>query len=353
MQKQLSRFLAEAVAARLFPGAVVGWTDQGGQSWVETVGRLTYEADAPEVKVDTIYDLASITKSIPTASLLLRLIDRGQVKLSTPVEQILPDFKPRLSPDLKAQLKDESIPTITLQHLLEFALTFNLKLSQLKDLPPQEILNRVLEAELTRLPGERVGFVNAISILTSLVVEKVAGHKLEDLARQVFFEPLGMNRTAFLSIEKNLSHKFFPQEIAPSEIDPWRGREIRGEVHDESAWQLSQIMNPGSAGLFATGPDLLKFLTMVLNSPYLQVPMGWEVDPWWAKSPTCPTQIKPSVVQPHQLGKTGFTGCFVLLDLDQHQGLVFLANASYPHRPADRETFNKFRTKLIQMIFKS
>jgi CubicO group peptidase (beta-lactamase class C family) len=167
-----------------------------------------------------------------------------------------------------------------------------------------------------------------------------------------------MNRTTFHP------GNFSPTEIVPSEIDS-QGQEIRGIVQDESARQLSKILVPGSAGLFSTAPDLLKFLTMLLNKGqfngrrYLEektidlifenqllshesAALGWELnqDRFMGKSHSSKT-----------IGKTGFTGCLVVCDLEKQTAAVILSNRTYPKRTDNVNQLNQFRAAVCGLIF--
>jgi CubicO group peptidase (beta-lactamase class C family) len=147
----------------------------------------------------------------------------------------------------------------------------------------------------------------------------------------------------------------------PTEIDPWRGREIRGEVHDESAWALRGIMTAGSAGLFSTVTDILKFLRMLIDggksffSPSIieamytnQIPhisgqctgLGWELNQeYMGANRTAST-----------FGKTGFTGTAVIMDRSRNAGLALLSNYTWPQRKPNRDLINEVRARIADLI---
>ncbi|MEI6494971.1 MAG: serine hydrolase domain-containing protein, partial [bacterium] len=247
LKNKIQTEINQAIEAELFPGAAIGYILPGGKQEVVVGGHYTTSESSPIVTADSIYDLASITKSIPTASLALYLIDRGELSLDDKVIYFLP------------QLTGEFMDEITVRHLLRFEIEYGFSLSKNKDKSAEEILEIIFTTDLPTPPGTQYVYTNAAAVLLGLVVEKVAGEGLDKLAEKIFFKPLGMSRTRFRPLEK-----FTTEEIAPSEIDVWRGKALRGEVHDESAYVLSSIIAPGSAGLFSTTSDLLKFMQMLL-----------------------------------------------------------------------------------------
>jgi CubicO group peptidase (beta-lactamase class C family) len=222
-----------------------------------------------------------------------------------------------------------------------------------------EILDAVFSGELRSPPGEHFAYSNATSILLGLTVERVAGAPLDMLANERLFAPLAMNRTTFHP--ETLDSK----KTVPTEIDPWRGREIRGETHDETGWKLREIMVPGSAGLFSTVPDLLNFVEMILgggvwngkrllSAPIIErmhtnqlgpigesAGLGWELN-----------QPRFMGKHAHQvIGKTGFTGCVMMCDVKQGKGFVHLSNWVFPRRRAEAEAINRVRRELAHHLF--
>jgi CubicO group peptidase (beta-lactamase class C family) len=138
---------------------------------------------------------------------------------------------------------------------------------------------------------------------------------------------------------------------------------IQGEVHDESAWALPWAV--GSAGLFSTVPDLLTFLSMLLNGGTWKgvrffsegtiqsmstnqiarlgscTGLGWELNQPHYMGEHC---------SDHSIGKTGFTGCMCLCDLGQGTGIVLLSNCTYPRRKPDKELINSVRRDIADII---
>lgn len=346
---------AQAIREKIFPGSVVGVVRANGDRLVISQGNFTFEKNAQPVQEDTIYDVASLTKVIPTASLMLWLIDQGRLDLEDRVDKYIPELS----------MADNE--KIKVWHLLTHTLAHNFQLSPHKNKTPQQILEMIYTTEFSQPPGAENFFTNATSILQGQVIEKITGRKLDQLADEVFFKPLEMKRTTFWPLKK-----FDKAEIVPTEVDDWRGRTIQGEVHDESAYVLQKIMTPGSAGLFSTVPDLLNFIEMLLSSgeykgqrylspeiiemiygheranPKEGYGLGWQL---------CGSSQMGQISQmgkhcgPQTFGKTGFTGSLVVCDPAKQIGFVILSNFTYPKRK-DRELMNKVRRDLSNIILK-
>jgi CubicO group peptidase (beta-lactamase class C family) len=306
---------------------------------VMAIGGKTYDGES--LNEDAIFDVASITKTIPTSCLALQCVERGMIRLEDRILNLVPEL---------------SMPgraTITIRHLLTHTIDQDFALSDYKNLPPEEILNVIFRTPLATPAGTKFHYTNATSILLGLCVERASHAKLDVLAADRFFIPLGMRDTTFAPDANST-------RIVPTEDDPWRGRLIRGEVHDESAWILRRIMTPGSAGLFSTVRDILKFATMILNDGSANghrfftpetielmatnqlasiggsTGLGWELNQEWFMGTDGNRRI----------GKTGFTGCSIVIDLDMKKALVILSNRVFPHRPPDSSAINLFRREI-------
>jgi CubicO group peptidase (beta-lactamase class C family) len=347
MVERIQERLEEAVTEGVFPGCVVGVIVDEEQ-FIIPVGSQTYESDAIRITDDSVYDIASITKAIPVSCLALKLIDDGHLSLEQKVREIIPE------------LQTNYIDEITVWHLLTQTLDFTLPLSSFKDLPPDDILREILTTKFSRPPGERMNYANGTSILLGMVLQRVTGMKLDRLAREIFFDPLGMNTTTFHPED------LAKVQIVPTEIDPWRGRMIQGEVHDETAFRLREIMIPGSSGLFSTVPDLLRFVDMLLPRGVWQRrryftekmitsmmtneltrigaygSLGWELNQPRYMGKYCSEQM---------IGKTGFTGCVIIVDIPKNRGLIMLSNYHFPKRKKSVDSLNIVRREIADIVF--
>lgn len=309
-----------AIEEKVFPGCVIGVVHNGERT-ILPCGTIDGHVKVAE---KTIYDLASITKSIPVASLAIHLAAVNPLRFH--LRGSVREYLPELQHDYGATIED----------LLRYRVT-GPRMSDLKLKTFEEIRTHVLERGFNGPPGERA-YTNLPAFLLGLIIERVTGEILPALAHRYFFEPLAMNDTTF-----------FPHDIeriAPTEIID--GKEIRGIVHDESARVFARSRRAvGHAGLFSTAPDLLKFLEAMLAGKLptvvegAQKGLGWEVDREWMGS-KCSEKT---------FGKTGFTGTSILCDMEKKIGLVILSNRTYPHRPADNSTVNLLRKDIADIVF--
>lgn len=347
LQKKVQEILVQAISQKIFPGAVIGIVTKD-RRLIFPFGKQTYEKKSIPIVEDSMFDIASVTKSIPTSLLALKLIEKKTIGLHQAVQSILPKFQ--------GKWKHE----VTIFHLLTQTVDFGLQLSNFKNKNPDEIIATVMGKDLLSKPGTTYSYTNSTSIVLGFVLEKASGKTLATLAQEVLFDNLNMKKTTFLS-EKSLI-----KNIVPTEIDPWRGRIIQGEIHDESAYTISKMMNIGSAGLFSTAPDLLNVLEMLLNEGVykrkkifeektvkkmftnqlkfknIQAGLGWEMDKKFMGS-------KHSI---QTIGKTGFTGCSVFMDYKQKIGIVILSNYHFPKRKTSQAEITKVRAQITDSILK-
>jgi CubicO group peptidase (beta-lactamase class C family) len=349
MEESIRKSVYLAIDSQVFPGSVVGIVNRAGQRWVMPFGRYTYEGKSPVVKEDSLYDVASITKSIPTASVALKLIDEGRLHLDDKVLRFIPE------------LANSHRDSVKVWHLLTHTLCFSYQLSAYRDLSAETILNELFSKEFGKPPGSSFSYSNGASILLGILIERICGTRLDLLADEWFFKPLKMEKTGFFPLlicEK--------EQIVPTEIDLWRNRVIQGEVHDESTYALRSAIIPGSAGLFSTVPDLLNFLQMLLMGGVLEgrrffspraieqmrtnqigpiggcTGLGWELMQHSFMGLRCSDQT---------IGKTGFTGCSCVCDMEQGVGIVLLSNYTFPRRKQTREPIDLMRRVLADIVF--
>jgi CubicO group peptidase (beta-lactamase class C family) len=309
----------------VFPGCVIG-VSQNGTRTVLPFGHFTYQPDSPVVGKDTVYDCASITKSIPTASLTLAFVAEGKLRLDEPVKKFIPE----LHNDFGATIED----------LLRYRVR-GPRMSHLQFNTFEQVRTYILETGFSGPPGESE-YTNLPAYVLGVALERIGNKQLATMAHEYFFSPLGMDHTTFFPLA---------EDCAPTEIQG--EKEIRGIVHDESARIFArERRSVGHAGLFATAPDLLNFLDALLEGKYpdvlkgAQEGLGWTVNQDW---------FMGAHVSPKAFGKTGFTGTSIVVDRDQKKALVILSNRTYPTRPSDATSLtsavNLFRRDIADIVF--
>ena len=320
-----------AIQGKIFPGCVVGIIDASGARMVLPSGRLRYEADAELVHGDTVYDLASVTKSIPTASLALTMINHGALHLEDEVSLYLSELR--------------NSHEATIEDLLRYRV-HGVQLSKLAVRTFEEVRTHALERGFDAPPGESV-YTNLPAFILGLVIERVGDASIAELAHRYFFEPLAMNATTY-----------FPSasDCAPTEVDgfdkPTAGNrgEVRGLPHDESAYKFAIARrSTGHAGLFSTASDLMNFLQALLAGKYPYITEGARNGLGWQSE----GKFLGTRASVGSFGKTGFTGTSVCVDSQKGIAIAILSNRTYPKRPADSSAINAFRATIADIILGS
>lgn len=176
MKDRIAQIVEEAIGEKVFPGCVVGVISSAGTE-ILPFGRFTYDEDSEPVLADSVYDVASVTKSIPLASIMLHLIEKGLVATDDPVVKYLPEF---------ANLPGKEL--VTIKHLLTYTLDIEMSaMASLKNNTADEIIEVVMKAPLRSAPGTRYLYTNSTALLSGLIVRKVTGKNIEDLAEELFF----------------------------------------------------------------------------------------------------------------------------------------------------------------------
>ena len=349
--------LRHAQADGVFHKAVAGFILPDGTT------RLV-ALDTPE---NTVFDIASLTKVCPTSTLALSYILEGKLGLDTKVVDYIPELQTNYREDIRVF------------HLLTHSLDYRVPMKTLRTLPPEGILNALFTYQFEKAPGADFNYGNPASVLLGMILQRLTGKDLQQQGRERFFGPLGMTRSGWDPLTREWN-RIAVEEIAPTEICSFRGREIRGEIHDESAWVLRKLFPVGSAGMFSCVPDLLKFVKMVLDdgmavgpdgAPVRVAPAGLlemvsrnaflkpEARAYSSAAGACTalgwelaqSKFMGSRVSPRTFGKTGFTGASIVADPVAGTAAVLLSDFTYPHREPSADRIHAFRATLADAFF--
>ena len=341
--------LQGAKAEGVFNRAVAGFILPDGTTRLVTL-------DTP---ADTVFDIASLTKVCPTSTLALSYILEGKLSLDTKVVDYIPELQTNYREDIRVF------------HLLTHSLDYRVPMKTLRTLPPEGILEALFTYQFAKAPGADFNYGNPASVLLGMILQRLTGKDLQQQGRERFFGPLGMTRSGWDPLTREWN-RIPAEEIAPTEICSFRGREIRGEIHDESAWVLRKLFPVGSAGMFSCVPDLLKFVKMVLDDGIATGVDGAEIrvapagildmvsrNAFDEKVGACTalgwelaqSKFMGSRVSPRTFGKTGFTGASIVADPVAGAAVVLLSDFTYPHREASADRIHAFRATLSDAFF--
>lgn len=323
----LRAVLQRAITDSAFPGAYAAVGTRDGLIADLGIGQLD-AADPTVPSATTIWDLASLTKVVGTTSAMVTLVGTGRVVLDSPVVHYLPEWR---APGVRP---------ITVRHLLSHNAGLPAWRALYKEAETrEEALGQLFLTGPDTVPGVRHVYSDLGFILLGQLVERVSGQRLDAYDQGRVFAPLGMRETGYLPAAAKRAR------IAPTEVDPWRQRHIRGEVHDENAARLGGIS--GHAGLFSTGRDLTRFARMYLGwgalegsrvfdsatvAAFIRVQdttvsrraLGWE-------TPTGGNSAGRRL-SPVAFGHTGFTGTSLWMDPARGVFVLLLTNRVNPTR---------------------
>jgi len=332
--EELSRVVDSAVQHGAAPGAVAAVSVRG-RRYLHASGRIGFE-EPTSVGPRTVYDLASLTKVVALTTLTMMAVDQGLLGLDDSVSRYLPAFA---GPGKSG---------VTIRHLLTHSSGLPAHRALWRDAPTREAaIPLVLETALDTVPGVRMVYSDLGAITLTQIVERVFGEPMDQLFATRVAGPLGLKSTRFLPPGNWL------KRIAPTERDPWRGRLVRGEVHDENAAFLGG--RSGHAGLFSTAEDLIVFGEWLLRqrdgadagrapriSPSVVreftrlqelVPGSSRALGWDTPSPGSSAGTRISA---ESFGHTGFTGTSIWLDPSRGMVVVLLSNRVNPTRDNPR-----------------
>jgi CubicO group peptidase (beta-lactamase class C family) len=318
--------LQEAITRATFPAASVAVTFQGRLVALKAFGRFTYEPSSPVVTVATVFDLASVSKVVATATMAMILYERGLVDLEAPVVSIVPEFA---GTDMR---RGEVTVRMLLAH--SSGLPAYEKLF-LKTTSRDELLAAAFATPLATDPGANAEYSDIGFIILAVALERVADEGLDRFCQREIFGPLGMVHTAFDPPAAGRA------SIPPTADDrSFRKRIIQGEVQDENASVLGGVA--GHAGLFATTEDLATFAHVLLQggAPLVRpetlalftrretVPAGTSRALGW-DTPSAPSQ-SGKYFSARSFGHLGYTGTSLWIDPERGLSIALLTNRTWP-----------------------
>ncbi len=324
--ERIDGLVAAAIAEGKLPGCVVCIGRRGGIALLRAYGRRQVEPEGEPMTPDTIFDVASLTKPVATATAVMQLVEDGRLRLVDTVATHLPDFAVH------------GKEAITIHDLLthQSGLVADNPLADY-DHGPEEARARICALEPLAARGKRFIYSDVNFILLGMLVEQLGGTSLAEATATRIFAPLGMTETGFVPVAA------LRGRCAPTERRD--GRWIRGEVHDPRAWKLGGIA--GHAGLFGTAADLARYARMMLSGGTLAgtrvlaaptvalmtrsvtLPEGDLRALGWDKRSRFSAN-RGELFSAAAFGHGGFTGTALWIDPDLDLFVIFLSNRVHP-----------------------
>lgn len=318
--------IEKAVSEKECPGGVL-WLEHDGVSYHKAFGNRAVVPEPEPMTEDTIFDVASLTKVIATTPAVMRLVERGQIRLDAPARTYITEFK------------GGGKELVTVKELL----------THTSGLPPDietrsgwtgqgKAIEKACAEKLQSPPGAVFRYSDINFLLLGEIVQRVTHTPLEVFVQREIFGPLKMHSTGFLPPPK-LIHRIAPTEVV-------NGAPLRGVVHDPSARKMGGVA--GHAGLFTTASDLARYARMLLNLGTLEgarifepetvrLMTGVQTPPeisakrglgWDIASPF--SGPRGELFPVGSYGHTGWTGGSLWIDPFSKTFVIFLSNRNHP-----------------------
>ncbi|MSR66498.1 MAG: class A beta-lactamase-related serine hydrolase [Pedosphaera sp.] len=319
----LDAAIQKAIAEKKLPGGVL-WIERNGTTYQKSYGLRSVRPESEPMTLDTIFDLASLTKAIATGPAIALLIERNQVALDAPVRNYIPEFA------------GEGRDLITLRHLLTHSSGLRPGLSLATPWLGTSGAIGLACRELPTTPaGTKFVYSDINFILLGEIVHRVSKSPLDEFVAREFFAPLRMTHTSFRPSTNEIAR------IAPTTTNA-----VRGIVHDPTARRMGGVA--GHAGLFATASDTARFARMLLGEGSIegtrvlkaetvklmtsnQSPeplaakrgLGWDIDTGYSGP-------RGEHFPVGSFGHTGWTGTSIWIDPASKSFVIFSSNRNHP-----------------------
>ncbi|MHC4544121.1 MAG: serine hydrolase domain-containing protein [Planctomycetota bacterium] len=343
----IDRVVEEEIEKGNIPGAVVLVRQKNKVLYWKAFGHEVNEPFEEQMSKNTIFDLASLTKPIATATSILILADQGKIKLG--------DYAGKYLPAFARHGKEE----VRIRHLLTHtsglpAYTNADSLKNAFGTPcPDKVIDKICNMKALNKPGETFRYSCLGYIILARIAEIVSGQNIDDFARKNVFAPLRMKHSTYIPPAS------WEKDIAATQIV--EGQLLRGTVHDPLARLMGGVS--GNAGLFSTAYDLSIYCQMLLNSGTWK---GAKVLSPEAVSRLTTVQshgrtygfdvhsgyswVKGSYAPENAFCHTGYTGTSIVCDPESKVYVIILTNRAHPH---DEGTSKHIRIKIADIVFQA
>lgn len=321
----IDEIIREGLSQSKMPGCVVVVGRSNGVVLKRAWGFRQSMPEQVPMTVDTVFDLASLTKPIATATSIMILVSQGKLDVEAPVSRYWPEF---------AQNGKEQV---SIRHLLTHTSGL-IADNSINDYAgtPEESLQKIAALKLTAAPGAEFIYSDVGFIVLGHLVQRISGEDVNRFSRQAIFEPLGMLETSYLPPE--------PLRQRAAVTEQREERWMQGEVHDPRAWRLGGVA--GHAGLFSTADDLARYAVMMLGrgtargtqilddrtwslmTTSVEVPRGRRALGWDAR--TGYSSNRGDLMSAAAFGHGGFTGTGIWIDPVRDLFVIFLSNRVHP-----------------------
>jgi CubicO group peptidase (beta-lactamase class C family) len=342
---EVDQAVEQGIERGIYPGAVVVIGRRDSIVYARGYGHFTWNPRSPVPLPDsTLWDIASISKVMGTASAVMRLVDAGRIELNAPLRRYLPRFS--------GGAKDQ----VTVRMLLDHTSGLRSYVPFFKRARSRAQAIELLYAEgPTRRPGDLPVYSDLNAMLLGLMVETVSGMPLDRFVTREVFEPLELGQTIYHP-SPALRGRTMPSAV-------WRGQPVQGQVNDPNAAIMGGAA--GHAGIFSTGLDLARYAQVWLrggtgpNGQWVSATtirrfltrgaksgprlLGWDTPELNLAEPS----LFGTLISDAAYGHTGFTGTELWIDPTRDLFLVFLTNRTFD--PKVRDSMHRLRAVRVEL----
>ncbi len=334
--KDVDCLMRQAVEKRVFPGGVLLVYKDREIEFFEAYGQADLFTGAVMTR-NTLFDLASLTKPLATTLAVMSLVQDSKLNLEQTVASVLPDFL------------DPGVSCVTVRHLLAHSSglpayrPYYIRLMQIPSIQRPEYLKRMLTNECLRTLPDSGGVYSDIGfMILRWIVETITGKRLDHFLYETIYRPLGLKHLLFFEANQMPD----TDDIAATELCPWRRQLLKGRVHDDNAFAVGGI--DGHAGLFGTAADVGSLLSLLLSA-YRGQPADSEwISPelircFWSRHEPSKRALGFDMPSPvgascgcyfpeTAVGHLGYTGTSFWIDVEHAVIVILLTNRVHPSR---------------------
>ncbi len=355
--KQIDALVEKDIADKKLPGAVVLVGRKGKIVYRKAFGNRALVPAVEKMTVDTIFDAASLTKPIATATSVMILVERGQLRLNDTIGKFIPE------------IQDEDAKRVTIQQLLTHVSGYQPDFDLRKKWEGNDSMLKELAVEPLRQPsGTKFVYSDIGFIVLGEIILRISGKSVADFAKENIFNQLTATDSSFVALSGVTNSGLFNKKGRVAPTENVKGQQsylganfsgsnlngntmLSGQVHDPTAYRMGGIA--GHAGLFSTGDDLARYCQMLLNAGILNgkrvlsaqtiarmtAPivvsedgatrgLGWDMNTGFSSN-------RGELFPLGSFGHTGFTGTSVWIDRVTQTFVVFLSNRVHPDGKGD------------------
>lgn len=350
----VDRLMRDAVTRNIFPGARLLVSKAGTVLLDKGYGRANIYKNET-VSLDTVFDLASLTKPLATTLAAMVLIQKGRLFLEQSLGDLIPDFADSAKAGIQTrQLLDHTagLPDYRPYYQTLRRFPYELRKEALRGL--------IIEEPLISTIGEKTLYSDIGFMVLQWIIETVAGTDLNAFIKTEIYDPLGVQNLFFVRHDQFIPDKNY----AATEFCPWRQKVLIGQVHDDNAYVVGGVA--GQAGLFGTAESVHAVLHELLKNYYgdssKHVFKPDLVNLFFRKSPGSDRALGFDVPSPKgsssgglfnrdaTVGHLGFTGTSFWMDLDKQVIVILLTNRVHPSR--SNEQIKEFRPLIHDEVMK-